>query len=291
MTLSLSRRASIAAAFLLASAALSPAHASATRGKPNPECARLAPAGFPFPASPVVAKRAYHACYSAYSAYVDPETRGPLWSFELLQSDSLQADEARTNDFRPDPDIPASAQAKSQKDFARSGYDQGHMAPAGDFHASPQVMSESFFYSNIVPQNANNNRNAWQKLEIFTRQWAHSRGSLTVVTGPIFSDGKSLGFLGSSKLAIPTHIFKVIIDHRRMESMAFVLPNQPIEPLGGKGTLKAWEQTLAGYQVSIKDVEAWSGLAFDPALPAPDREKLHSQKNGMWSTRSSKSRR
>lgn len=286
------RRASlVAAAIVLSCSALSPAFASATRGKPNPDCAQLAPKGFPFPTSPVVAKRAYHACYTAYSSYVDPETRGPLWSLELLQSDNLQADEARTNDFRPDPDIPRSAQAKSQKDFARSGYDQGHMAPAGDFHASPQIMSESFFYSNIVPQNADNNRHAWQKLEIFTRQWAHSRGVVTVVTGPIFSGGKSLGFLGASRLAIPTHIFKVVIDYRRMQAMAFVLPNQPIEPDGGKGTLKAWEQTLARYQVSIKDVEAWTGLAFDPALSQADRDNLHGQKDGMWSTRSSKPRR
>ena len=259
--------------------------ASATQGQPNPACPQFAPAGFPFPTASQVASRAYHICHANYSSYVDPATRGPLWSAEALSGEGLDAEESRTNDFRPDPDIPRAAQASSQRDFARSGYDQGHMAPAGDFRQSPQAMSESFFYSNIVPQNADNNRHAWQKLEIFTRQWAKARGQVFVFTGPIFSEGKSLGFLGASRLAVPTHLFKVVVDYRRREALAFVLPNQPIEPDGGKGSLKAWEQTLAKYQVSVRDIEAWTGLKFDPNMPQAERDALHAQKMPMWNSR------
>lgn len=283
----------LAAILALASWALaSPAMATATQGAPNASCPQFAPHGYPFPAEPKVAARAWHACHRAYSSYFDPVTHTPLWSAELLDGAGLGAEETRTNDFRPDPDIPRDIQARSQRDFAHSGYDQGHLSPAGDFRAyAPEVMSESFYYSNIVPQDADNNRHAWQKLEIFTRQWAQARGKVYVVTGPIYSEGKTLGLLGASQLAIPTHLFKVVFDYDRMESLAFVLPNKPIspggsDPLSARGaTLKQWEQELSKYIVSVRDIEAWSGLRFDPALPQAQRDALHAAKSAMWSTR------
>lgn len=285
-------------ALTLASLISANAWASATQGKPNAECPQFAPKGFPFPTDAQVAGRAWHICHKAYSSYVDPVTKTPLWSVEELKGEGLDQDEARTDDFRPDPDIPRSAQASSQKkDFARSGYDQGHLAPAADFRGySADVMSESFYYSNIVPQDAKNNRFAWQKLEIFTRQWAQARGKVYVVTGPIYSSGKALGFLGAAKLAIPTHLFKVVVDFDRMESMAFVLPNSPVFPEGvssntsGGGSLKAWEQELAKHQVSIRDIENWSGLKFNAGMEQAAREFLNNQRNRMWPTKAHKSR-
>ena len=146
-------------------------HASGVQGKPNTECPQFAPFGYPFPVDQKTLSRGWHVCHRAYSVYVDPLTKTPLWSMEKLSGEGLDAEETRTNDFRPDPDIPRDAQARSQKDFAHSGYDQGHMSPAGDFRGFPvEVMSESFYYSNIVPQQADNNRHAWEKLEVFTRQ-------------------------------------------------------------------------------------------------------------------------
>jgi endonuclease G len=286
-----------AALLLVALLSASSSFASATQGKPNTACPQFAPHGFPFSTEAKVASRAWHICHQAYSSYLDPVTRTPLWSAELLDGAGLGADETRTNDFRPDPDIPRDAQARSQRDFARSGYDQGHLSPAGDFRAyAPEVMSESFYYSNIVPQDANNNRHAWQKLEIFTRQWAQARGKVYVVTGPLYSEGKALGFLGDSKLAIPTHLFKVVFDYDRMEALAFVLPNKPIVPAGVDvdsargGSLKQWEQELSKYIVSVRDIEAWSGLRFDAGMAQAQRDALHSAKSSMWSTRASRKR-
>lgn len=276
----------------LASLVVPNAWASAVQGKPNPDCPQFAPAGFPFPTDAKVAGRSWHVCHKAYSSYVDPATRAPLWSVEKIAAANLQGEEPRTNDFRPDPDVPRTAQAHSSRDYARSGYDQGHLAPAGDFKSlGPDVMSESFYFSNIVPQNAHNNRHAWQKLEIFTRQWAQSRGLVYVFTGPLYSQGKSLGFLGESKIAIPTHMFKVVIDYQRMESVAFVLPNEPVTPDGldaessRGGSLKQWEDKLSRYTVSIRELESWSGLRFNSGLDEARRSVLHSAKSPMWSGR------
>lgn len=56
-------------------------------------------------------------------------------------------------------------------DYARSGYDKGHMAPAADMKWSPDVMKESFYFSNMCPQHPQLNRRGWKNLEEKIRDW------------------------------------------------------------------------------------------------------------------------
>lgn len=276
------------------------AQASVTQGEMNPACPQFASFGHPQASDARLIRRAFHLCKTAYSSFYDPATKTPLWVEEYLDGAGLDAEETRTNDFRPDPEIPSGASAKGS-DYARSGFDQGHMAPAGDFRAlDPRVMSESFYYSNIVPQNPDNNRHAWQKLEIFTRQWAQARGKLHVISGPIFANGQPAGYIGRSHVAVPTHLFKIIIDDQRGESIAFILPNAPLRPQGvefsdssrpSRSSFKAWEGLLAQYVVSIQQVSAATGFRFQPQLSPQQAASFQSQRSPMWSSRSSRSRR
>jgi len=52
----------------------------------------------------------------------------------------------RTNDFREDYKVKTGSASLS--DYKGSGYDRGHLAPAGDMKWSSSVMSESFYMSN-----------------------------------------------------------------------------------------------------------------------------------------------
>ena len=60
----------------------------------------------------------------------------------------------------------------STGDYTKSGYDRGHMAPAADMKWNKQAMEESFYMSNICPQNPNLNRGDWNDLEEKSRQMA-----------------------------------------------------------------------------------------------------------------------
>lgn len=269
---------------LLALAACAPALAgSATQGQMNPACPQFAAYGYPQPADPKVARRGFHLCKLAYSAYYDPLTRGPLWVAQRL-SGNVSGDEPRTNDFRPDPDLPRGA-SPSNSDYARSGWDRGHMAPAEDFSRDPSAMSESFLFSNIVPQHPKNNRLAWKELESLTREWARTRGEVYVISGPIYNNGAPLERLGRSQVWVPTHVFKIIIDPRRGESLAFALPNREIPQPPGAGSFResrsAWRHALAQHRVSPSDIAAWTGFRFNPALSAPDQARLGA-KSAMW---------
>lgn len=92
--------------------------------------------------------------------------------------------ESRTDKFLPDPDLPES-QAVTTDDYKRSGMDRGHMCPAGDNRWHWKAMQESFYMTNICPQNHNLNRGDWKELEDACRLWTKKEGKLYIVCGPV----------------------------------------------------------------------------------------------------------
>lgn len=276
-------RAAALLAFCLGS---SSALASATQGALNPACPQFAAYGYPQPMDAKVARRSFHLCKLAFSSYFDPATRAPRWVAERLRG-NVHGGEPRTNDFRADPDLPAGV-SPSNSDYARSGFDKGHMAPAEDFSLDPAAMSESFLFSNMIPQHPDSNRIAWKQLEMMTRDWAKARGEVYVISGPIYAQGQALALIGAGKVAAPTHIFKIVIDPARGESIAFALPNAKIQtdaPEGGRSAKGAWKKALAPYIVSVGDIAAWTGFDFNPALNPADKARFNAAKSGMWNQR------
>ena len=65
-------------------------------------------------------------------------------------------DVERSDDFRPDPDVPCYAVRPT--DYRGSGYDRGHLDPSGDRTATETDNSATFFMSNMIPQSPANNR-------------------------------------------------------------------------------------------------------------------------------------
>ncbi len=88
---------------------------------------------------------------------------------------------------------------------------------------SDQVMSASFFMSNMSPQDPSFNRGIWKKLEERVRIWAVENDKILIATGPIFSG--EYNTIGKNKVAVPTHYYKVIIDYTQPElkGIGFIL--------------------------------------------------------------------
>ena len=113
---------------------------------------------------------------------------------------------------------------------------------------STSSMSESFFLSNMSPQNPSFNRGGWKKLETLVRNWVSSEGDIFIVTGPIFRD--NLGVIGSNQVTIPGYYFKVIYSEQNKEMIGFILPNRKIE------------SDLKNYVKSVDSIEEQTGLDF-----------------------------
>ncbi len=134
-----------------------------------------------------------------YTVNFSNALREPLWvSYKLYRGGG----ECSRAGFRFKNDID-SLKTAADKDYARSGYDKGHLANAEDF-ANDCIKDElTFRYYNCLPQTPNLNRGIWKTNEEQVRDWSQS-DSLLVVCGGSFSK-KKIG-----RIAVPDYCWKVV---------------------------------------------------------------------------------
>jgi endonuclease G len=186
-------------------------------------------------------------CRTGFVVGHNPEARTPALVIGRLGMSSVNGGIERTDNFRADPDLLVGRRAELE-DCVGSGFDRGHMAPAGDLTWS-QAMTESFYLSNIAPQNPSLNRSAWAKLEEEVRKWVLERVDLVVITGPVFGVGSTV--IGASPVRVPVAFYKVIFDPFRREAVGFVYPNSP--PAASN---------IFNYQLPIEQIEMTTGQAL-----------------------------
>lgn len=155
----------------------------------------------------------------------------------------------RTNYFRPDPLIENGTATNA--DYKKSGYDRGHLLPAGDMKFSKSAMEDTFFYSNITPQPANFNRGRWKQLENLVRAWGLKYEKVWIVTGPVLKG--NLHTIGQEKnISIPELYYKVII-RKNKESYSGI---------GFLMSISTPYRNLDAYVVTIKEVEELAETDF-----------------------------
>lgn len=190
--------------------------------------------------------------HEGYTVSFNGARKTPDWvAWELTASEASATDASRTDVFNPDPLIDGTP---ASSEYSRSGYDRGHMAPAADFKWSVKAMEESFYTSNICPQNNGLNAGLWCDLEKQCRTWAKHYGSLWIATGPVYSEPVKKT---ASGIAVPSAFFKVLLKEfrGRWYAIGFVMPNRDVP-----GPFFDWA-------VSVDEVERLTGLDFFSALP------------------------
>lgn len=181
----------------------------------------------------------------------------------------LTGEEARAylsrdgNKFVPDPLVKTGS--ATHADYTRSGYDRGHLAPAGDFNTSPDDKQDTFYMSNISPQVPDFNRGIWNDLEQKFRQWAERDEELYVVTGPILKSG--LPTIGKyNEIAIPEMYYKIAL---------CLTDNQP-RMIGFLMKNEFSSENLKTFVVSVDEIERLTGIDFFPRIPDTLEKKLES---------------
>ena len=165
----------------------------------------------------------------------------------ILTKDEVFGAVDRKDEFREDPSIKTGSAELS--DYKRSGYDRGHLIPAADLKFSKEAMSDSFYLSNMAPQDPTLNRGMWSSLESITRQEAVNNEALYVVTGPVLTDGP-YDTIGKNDVSIPTYFYKAFLTANGAKAIGFILPND--KP----------ELELEEYACSIDKVEEITNLDF-----------------------------
>jgi len=202
-----------------------------------------------------IVKHRYYAL-----SYVEKHEQ-PEWVAYELTKENLYPNFKRKDNFRPDPFV--SRASASKRDYRGSGYDRGHLVPAGDMTFSEEAMSETFFLSNMSPQVRNFNGGIWRELEESVRYWTKKFGRLYIVTGPVLTEGIR-ETIGGNEVSVPDQYYKVLLDldEPEIKAIGFLLPNEvSVDP-------------LQAYAIPIDEIEALTGLDFfselidDPTLEA-----------------------
>ncbi len=226
-----------------------------TPARPQDACPALFADGrVPVLTNPKLAARTVPLCFEAFAVLHSGVTRTPLYSAEHLTRASV-ADArtvARDDAFHEETRLPDDQRA-SLEDYVRSGFDRGHLSPAGDM-PTVSAQAESFSLANIVPQNRVLNRGLWADIEESVRRLASRRGSLFVVTGVIFSGDAVQQIKGG--VLVPTQLFKALYDPASGQAGAYIARNDDA---------RDWRA------VSIDALNRESGIDVFPGLPAAAR--------------------
>jgi len=166
-----------------------------------------------FKCDEILHKQAFDICYSC-------KYKHPLAVTYILKGDLVQKKLSRKHlTFRPDYNLPAKCRSYS-KDYSRTGYDRGHLAPNAAFDYNRAIQKQTFLMSNIAPQKPQLNRRLWAKIEKFTRILAIKYGKIEVTTGVCGNKGYIKNGVG-----IPKYWFKIIYIPKLQKSPAFLVPN------------------------------------------------------------------
>lgn len=120
-------------------------------------------------------------------------------------------------DFYTEPNIKTSDNA----DYAGNVWDKGHLAPAGTFTDSIQLMKQTFSFLNCVLQDQYLNRGEWRLLEEQERRWDDIE-PLTIRIKVLFSNTSKKLPTGAT---IPNGFEKHIYFEKSKKWKCFYFPN------------------------------------------------------------------
>lgn len=157
----------------------------------------------------------FSSCVSKYELYeksfceiaYSKKHHQSKYVFYKLYKEKQNSSIKRTDRFQVDSQIDSTIDIAAYKG---TGFDRGHLKPAGVSKSSKEEMKESFLMSNISPQLAHFNRVVWKKYEGYERKLLNKSDSLQVYTGTILPKYFPKK-LNNSEITIPKGFFKSIL--------------------------------------------------------------------------------
>ena len=182
----------------------------------------------------------------------------------------------RSDNFRPDPSLPAAWYPVKSSDYNNSGFDRGHMTPAADRSNTVANNSATFLMTNILPQTPNLNRGPWEKLESYCRTLVHAGKELYIIAGG-YGDRGSVG-QGNARITIPERVWKVIVvlDQSGL-GLAGVTPKTRVIAVDMPNIQGIEETGWKTYKVTVRQVEKKTGYNFLSKVPQAIQDVIEIQ--------------
>ena len=211
----------------------------------------------------------HHNYYSL--SYSEPHEQAEWVAYELTKK------QVQNNNFkRPYFEVDPAVKTKSAhwRNYKKSGYDRGHLCPAGDRGFSREAYNETFLTSNVTPQEHKFNAGVWNRLEQKVRYWAKKYNGLYVVTGGILKD--KIDEIGTEDVTVAGSFYKIIYDRsgKEVRMLAFLIEHEDSK------------EPLYKFVTSVDEIERLTGIDFFPELDDKQEQKLEAASSYKgWSFR------
>lgn len=162
--------------------------------------------------------------------------------------------------FIEDPEV--KTRSADWRNYKKSGYDKGHLCPAGDMEFAINAYNDTFFTSNISPQIHDFNGGVWNRLEQKVRYWATKYDGVYVITAGVLQP--NLKTIGQEKVLVPKYFYKILLDNSNgnYKMIAFLVPNEKSD------------KPLYSFVVSVDSIEKMTGIDFFPKLENKTENRL-----------------
>ncbi|MBR1400305.1 MAG: DNA/RNA non-specific endonuclease [Prevotella sp.] len=190
-----------------------------------------------------------------YITSYNPKTKIPNWvAWHLTKEHCDGKIQRHTNVFHEDEDV--AYPRVTDDDYFNSGFDRGHMCPAGDNKWDVKAMNETFLFTNVCPQVHGFNSGAWNDLEMACRSWARKYGDIYIVCGPLLNSGAQHRTIGRNKVVVPERFFKVILcTSGTPKAIGFLYDNSNRN-----------SRSLFKNATNVDEIEKLTGIDFFPNL-------------------------
>lgn len=225
-----------------------------------------------------VSKRNFSLCF-------DKTKRAALWVAYPMHEAYLGSGRVETWEY--DPQIAKADQPVLYRGYANgTTWNRGHQIPNADRNADPIMQAQTFYFSNMTPQNATLNQQPWARLEMKVREWKCS-DTLYVVTGAYWEHTNNTTTDNNGNVCpIPTHYYKVLArtrkgDVRKRGDLLGSYKVADLQTIGFWVANKSGQGEASSWVKSVEEIEALTGLRFFPTLPAEAKQQKNATQWGL----------
>jgi endonuclease G len=136
-----------------------------------------------------------------YTSYYSSDLKVPLYVVHYLYNGGGDFSRSKLRFFKE-------KNTASNSDYAKSGYDRGHLVSAEDFAYDYRKQSLTFSYYNCFPQTRHLNRGPWKSWENTIRNES-KRWPLKIYTGGLYGNRRIRG-----KVGVPDYCWKVVYNQK-----------------------------------------------------------------------------
>ena len=208
-----------------------------------------------------------------YSVEWDTQIRAQRWSCYQMYADNYKTGSAVSRyyadnngslsaecQYPNDPDLPSQYQL-TKDPYKGSGFDHGHICPSADRQRATEANYQTFYITNMQPQNNKFNAGIWADMESQVRTWAGNFDTLFVCKGgTIDKSDWIIKYLGSgdNKIPVPKYFFMAVLGKKgtSFKATGFWIPQDSYSAT-----------TLKSYAVTIQALQKNTGIDFFCNLP------------------------